>query len=244
MSFLINGASYTYGDGLENPSEHAWPVLFGKKIGAEILNLATRGASVDYVIYTTMKHLSSNKYDNVIIAWPSLRRTLMVRRDNNFLVNGNPTMTNALYGDTKEFKEYLSLHYRYWSNDLFDLKLTLQKILMFQEYLKSKSDNYLFINSDSYNLSNWLQLTELPINDKIIYLDAFDSMDDVQIAAEESEIENIYNQFDLINYFQPTNFNLTDTCVQLDLLDPITKHPSIQGQKYLADFIADLWSSK
>lgn len=244
MSFLINGASYTYGDGLDKPKEHAWPILFGRKIGAQITNLATRGASVDYVIYTTMKYLSANKYDNVIIAWPALRRTLMVRRDNNFLVNGNPTMSNALYGDTKEYKEYLSLHYRYWSNDLFDLKLTLQKILMFQEYLKNKSYNYLFINSDSYNLSNWLQLTKLPINDKIIYLDAFDSMDDVQIAAEELEIKNIYDQFDLTNYYQPTNFSLSDACVQLNLLDPATKHPSIEGQRYLADFIADMWKNK
>jgi hypothetical protein len=26
-------------------------------------------------------------------------------------------------------------------------------------------------------------------------------------------------------------------------LDPGTKHPSIEGQRYLADFIANLWST-
>jgi hypothetical protein len=69
-------------------------------------------------------------------------------------------------------------------------------------------------------------------------------MNDIQIAAEELEIKNIYDQFDLTNYYQPTNFNLSDACVQLKLLDPATKHPSIEGQKYLADFIANLWSTK
>jgi hypothetical protein len=240
MSFLICGASFTFGDGLDNPIEQAWPAVFSKKINQPVVNIATIGASVDYVIYRTMQEL--NKPYDVIVAWPSLLRTLMVRRENNFLINGNATFANDMYGNTKEFKDYLSYHYKYWTNELFDLKNTLQKIVLFQSYLSSKKCKYLFINSDPYNLTDWLQLSSLSYEKKQKYLDAFEVMDDQQIQKEELEINELYKQLNLQYYYQPTTFNLTDACQSQNLIDYRTKHPTVAGQEYLAETVFNIWS--
>ena len=241
MSILIGGASFTSGFGLDSPTD-SWPTVLSSLINQPITNTAETGASVDYVIYTIIKQLSNSNYKGVIIAWPPLGRTLLVRRENNFLVNGNPTFTHSLYGNSKEYKEYLKYFYKYWINDLFDLKFTLQKIITLQSYLKINNYKYLFINSDSYHLDTWLSLSTLSFKLKQDYLDAFNCMNDEQILSEELEINELFNQLDLSNYHRPTEFNLANMCTQSNLIDSNTEHPTIEGHKQIAKFIVDLWN--
>lgn len=242
MSFLINGSSYTSGDGLKDRSL-AWPYLFGNLINDDVTNAATDGASFDKVLYLTLKDLTVNSnYKNVIITLPPLTRVMMVRRENNFLIDGNVNYLHTLYKNDRSYVDYLSLYYKHWTNDLFEIKLVLQKILLLQNFLKSNNFNYLFINTKPYNLQNWLNLSVLPSTKKSEMLCAFDLMNDDAIKSEQVEITTYYNLLDKTRYFDPISYNLTTDCVRLGLIDPDTQHPSEIGHRHIANTIYKIWT--
>ena len=98
---------------------------------------------MDYVVYSTIKEVSLKNYKKVIITWPALHRLMLIRRENNYLLHTGPVHSHFyiggyLYADTPEFKEYVKLYYKHWSNALYDLKMSLQKIILLQEYLKNR----------------------------------------------------------------------------------------------------------
>jgi hypothetical protein len=241
MNTLICGSSYTSGDGLKDRSL-AWPSIFQNLSGQTVINTAVDGGSVDYVFYSVIKEVSTHGYKNVIVTWPPLGRKLMVRRENNFLINGTPTFTNALYGNNKEFRNYLKLLYKYWSNELYDLKFTLQKILLLQNFLKNKKCEYLFVNTTSYYLNAWMDLSILPAATKNVLLSAFDLMNDSQILEEECEINSYVDQLDFTCYHDPIGYNLAEDCTHKGLIDLTTQHPSIEGHQYIANLIWKLWN--
>lgn len=240
---LICGSSYTSGGALEDRN-NAWPKVFEKLSNKKSINLAVDGGSVDYVFYTVLKEISMHNYKNVIITWPPLDRTLLVRRENNFLINGTPTFTNSLYGDTPEFKKFLNLFYKYWTNELYDLKFTLQKIVTIQNFLENKKCNYLFVNTNHYNLGLWGSISTAEVVIKKQLLSAFDLMNNEQISNEQDEINSYINQLNLEHYHDPVNYNLEDDCRGKNLLDSKSKHPTIDGHIYLAKFIWQLWNGR
>lgn len=237
---LICGSSYTSGDGLQDRGL-AWPYIFQELTGQSVVNTAVDGGSVDYVCYTVVKEISTCNYKNVIITWPPLGRKLLVRRENNFLINVNAMFGNALYGDSPEFKKFLRLLYKYWSNELYDVKFTLQKILLVQNFLENRKCKYLFVNTNPYNLNHWTTLSSLSGTFKNKLLSAFDQMTDLQIVDEENEIKSYITQLSS-NYYNPINFNLTNDCDSKNLIDLETHHPTVDGHKYIADLILQLWN--
>jgi hypothetical protein len=242
-SILICGSSCTSGDGLTDRS-NAWPAVFEKLSKEKSINLAVDGGSVDYVFYTVIKEVSIHDYKNIIITWPPLGRTLLVRRENNFLINGTPMFTNSLYGDTPEFKKFLNMFYKYWTNELYDLKFTLQKIITMQNFLENRKCNYLFINTNHYNLELWASISTAQASIKDQMLSAFDLMNDEQILNEEAEIKSYIDQLNLEYYYDPVNYNLMDDCYDKNLIDPVTNHPTVDGHVYLAQMIWQLWNNK
>lgn len=240
MTILICGSSYTSGDGLEDRNL-AWPFLFQNLSGDQVINTAVDGGSVDYVCYTVIKEVSTHNHKNVIITWPPMGRKLLVRRENNFLINGNPTFHNTLYGNTKEFKEFLNLYYKYWSNELYDLKFILQKILLVQNFLENRNCKYAFLNTNSYDLEYWTALSTLPSAIKDRMLSAFDCMNDKQILDEENEINSYVTQLS-DNYYNPISYSLTKDCYDKNLIDSTTRHPSAIGHQYIAKLIWQIWN--
>jgi hypothetical protein len=239
MTFLICGSSFTSGCGLDDRSQ-AWPFIFQNLCNQPVVNTAIDGGSVDYVIYNVIKDVSVRNYKNVIITWPPLGRTLLVRRENNYLINANPMFHHALYQNSEELTQFLKLFYKHWTNELYDLKFTLQKIVLLQNFLKSKGCQYLFINTNSYRLDAWLMLSRLSSDQKYNFLDAFDSMDDDCILFEEQEIKSYFDQLDFDHYYDPVNYNLMHDCCIKMLVDH-TEHPTVDGHKYLANLIWNLW---
>ena len=246
MTFLINGSSYSTGYGLADGEQHAWPTVFGKLTNSSVLNIAMDGNSVDYLIYSTIKNVCLHDYKKVIIQWGPLNRTLLIRQENNYQINTGPSNNHFytegyLYTDTPEFKNYLRLHYKHWSNYLYNLKFSLQKVILLQEFLKSRNCQYLFFNGASWSLDKWLTLSTQEYAVKKKLLAAIDNMDDLQILDEEKEINNLYNQIDQTYYYDPINFNLTEWC--LDSGYVTDKHPTIVGQQEIAKFILSLWQN-
>jgi len=242
MTMYVCGASFCTGEGLTTP-ENNWATFLSCKFNDTLVNSAVSGAGFNYITYKSIKDILLNSYDKAIIVWPPLNRPLMVRRENNFLINGNSTMTNTLYGQSKEFKNYLNLHYKYWINDLYDLKFSLQQMLSLQNVLKNKNIKYLFVNTNDLNLSLWSQLSQLSAADKDILLDAFDQMNDDEILNEEIEINTYLQQLDLNRYYKPFTYNIYDDCVNKDLIDPATIHPTEAGHQYIADNFYNIWNN-
>jgi hypothetical protein len=76
MKILCNGCSFTYGDGfLESERESKiWPTLLGKKLQADVTNIAANGSSNLEIFLRTLRELDKNNYDLVIVQWSALRR--------------------------------------------------------------------------------------------------------------------------------------------------------------------------
>ena len=241
MTLYVCGASFCTGEGLAKP-ENNWTTFLSRTFNDSLVNTSASGAGVSYITYNSIKDILQNSYNKVIIVWPPLNRPLMVRRENNFLINGNSSMTNTLYGQSKEFKNYLTLYYKYWINDLYDLKFSLQQMLSLQNVLKNKCIDYLFINTNNLNLSQWSRLSQLSATDKDMFLDAFDQMNDDQILDEEREINTYLQQFDQERYYKPFTYNIYDDCMNRKLIDPKTNHPTEDGHQYIANNLYRIWN--
>jgi hypothetical protein len=61
---VVNGCSYTYGHGIENPIEDAWPSLVAKKLGVPLVNLALPGQSNYAVQDRTFKYFFRDLYNH------------------------------------------------------------------------------------------------------------------------------------------------------------------------------------
>lgn len=65
ISHLVtNGCSFTYGQGLRNPPEDAWPALLAKKLGVPVVNLADPGSSNDGIVRRTYNYFYKNLNKN------------------------------------------------------------------------------------------------------------------------------------------------------------------------------------
>ncbi len=70
---VVNGCSWTYCQGLENPTQDGWPALLAKKLGVKVVNLAVRGCGNDSIHRRTHEYvyenLPSNSKPFFVIAW-------------------------------------------------------------------------------------------------------------------------------------------------------------------------------
>ena len=138
----------------------------------------------------------------------------------------------------------MNLFYKYWTNEIYDLKFTLQKIITMQNFLENRKCNYLFINTNHYNLGMWASISTAQANIKDQVLSAFDLMNDEQILNEETEIKSYIDQLNLEYYYDPVNYNLMDDCYDKNLIDPESNHPTVDGHIYLSKMIWQLWNNK
>jgi hypothetical protein len=57
---VVNGCSWTYCQGLENPTQDGWPALLAKKLGVKVVNLAVRGCGNDSIHRRTHEYVYEN----------------------------------------------------------------------------------------------------------------------------------------------------------------------------------------
>lgn len=62
---VVNGCSFTYCQGLENPAEQGWPALLANKLKVPVVNLAIPGSGNDAIFRRTYEYFYLNKkYNN------------------------------------------------------------------------------------------------------------------------------------------------------------------------------------
>jgi len=58
---VVNGDSFTYCQGLENPMEVGWPALLAKKLNVPVVNLALRGSNNNSIVRRTYEYFYMDK---------------------------------------------------------------------------------------------------------------------------------------------------------------------------------------
>lgn len=82
---VVNGCSWTYCQGLENPARDGWPALLAKKLGVKVVNLAVRGCGNDSIHRRTHEYVYENLPTDskpfFVIAWSQYWRREAWRND-------------------------------------------------------------------------------------------------------------------------------------------------------------------
>lgn len=99
---VVNGCSFTYCQGLENPSEQGWPTLLAKKFNVPVVNLSVKGSGNDSIYRRTLDyHYTGKNYNSkplYIIAFSqALRREEYITTYKNNVINNFCGLTQ--YGD-------------------------------------------------------------------------------------------------------------------------------------------------
>ena len=229
---LVNGDSFTYGDGLSNPTIESWPALV---FGDECNNIAKSGSSNPSIFRRTLEELYTNpgKYSQVVIGWSALDRFelssndgrpvpfLLTRWDNGAI---NQVIVKEIlanyHNEYWNFKQFLitlsslTLHcrelgIRLWCINVLGFAYWYEKTLTFKEF------------HTTFNLSKW---------------------DDPDILQEFLFVSALISQTARIWLEPPSHFFRTTAGVNtISSKDP---HPNAFGHKLIADKIRTLLESR
>lgn len=88
---VVSGCSFTYGRGLENPTDESWPAQLAKLLDVECVNLAWEGMGNEFVQSSIIDYFSANKqhrHDSFVIpcftAYSRVEFTSWQRQDYNY----------------------------------------------------------------------------------------------------------------------------------------------------------------
>ena len=216
MSLYFNGCSFTYGDELTNPKHDAWPVLVSSRLESNFLNDAVSGGTNDRIVYNTVQNI--NHYDYFFIAWTFYGRFTERNPVDNFEINFNPQLkldaslhySNDLKKNYQKYKDYGTLYYKYWFNELYEFKKWLQQIVLLQSFFKVHNKPYLMLNTGDNNLSLWLQPKGKFIDATRHLLDFFDYLNDDQLLNEHLQIQELNSMIDKSTFIEWNNWAITD----------------------------------
>ena len=173
-TLFVNGDSFVFGDGLENPTKEVWATKLGKKLSMDVVNLGESGGSnqrimrtttewiLDYFYYDPTYETAKDLY--VIITWSSPDR-IELRMDKSMIDKLSPESTgdeiikyrkeidNKLYTPIVPVisKKRNDEFHKYWINNFYDrfgsLETTAHCIYHTQQLLESRGINYNFCMS-------------------------------------------------------------------------------------------------
>ncbi len=175
-TLFVNGDSFVFGDGLDNPSEEVWAAKLGNKLNMDVVNLGESGGSnqrilrtttewiLDYFYYDPTHRTAKDLY--VVITWSSPDR-IELRMDRSMFNQLSPeSHNNDIVNYRKEELETNKLYtpivpviskrrddefHKYWINNFYDrfgsLESTAHCIYHTQQLLESHGIEYDFCMS-------------------------------------------------------------------------------------------------
>lgn len=232
MKLYFNGCSHTWGDDLNDPATQSWPAVLSCRLNCEFLNDSISGGTNDRIVYRTIKNIQN--FDKFYIAWTHTSRFTQYRSDNNHDVNFNVQLHHRLYGNDPDFKNYGTIHYRTWHNELYSFKLWLQKIILLQAFFKTNNKDYVMVNSVDNFINRWSSNWQ-NFNNSVKSLLCFDSMNDEQLRSESDEIQALLKQIDYSKFISWGKWHLT-SLIGCYSVGP-TGHLLEDGHAAIADYI-------
>jgi hypothetical protein len=167
-------------------------------------------------VYQTI--LNIDQFDYFVIAWTDYSRFTLYNPVDNFEINFNPRLnldaslhqSEDLQRNYKKYKEFGTLYYKHWFNDLYEFKKWLQQILLLQTFLSAKNKNYVMINTMPCHLETWLQSKESFIQAIKPLCDFFDYLDDTQLWLEHDQIQSMLSMIDLKRFIRWKDWCIRD----------------------------------
>ena len=228
----VDGASNVYGDDLEDRNL-AWPFLLSQKLDIPINNVAQRGKSNQHMLFDLINNCITNKPKFVVLAWQPVIRKMVVRRENNCVIDMSVNSIIEDYDKDRDFKKYQELTYKYWSNFLYDAWNFLQIIICAQNFLKTHNIPYLMFNdTDQTDILHLLTISSADVKIKNRILDAFDCLDDSEIKKIEYSISSLYHNIDHDRYY--------DFSWYTHKLVNFYTHPNAEQHRIIANFVENL----
>ena len=218
---VVEGGSITYGDGLLNLKD-AWPYY----VDENAVNLALKGKSPDHIEMSLLSYYyTQSKFDECIIAWPSVIRKCLFKADTREYIDFNAIgLFSDYYKDDRFVREFYKKYYCQFES----LKTHWLRCLKLIAWFKQHNIRWMMINQDRveqeiYNgdksLSPWFHNTNDEQIKKII--------SDLQIL--EAEILKNSNYVLFKDYFMSGYQKNSDD------------HPSKEEHKIIGNHIKGLW---
>lgn len=162
---IVNGCSFTYCQGLNNPLEEGWPKLLADKLGIPVTNLAKKGRGNDRIYRTTLNNLYFNNFPNplYIIAFShsSRREEYYTKTDDYRLLN----VKNRDFDELTDFEKGYVLNF----NRLEYAKSKIRYWLGLQNTFKVNNISYLMTDYmlDDYDVLQEVLKTYKPLYDAV-----------------------------------------------------------------------------
>lgn len=215
MRVYFNGCSHTYGDELKNPVSDSWPSLVSAELSCSFTNDAVTGGTNERIVYNTVSNL--NNYDFFIIAWTDYARFTEYNPADNYEINFNPGLnldtslhsSNDLKDNYAKYKDYGTLYYKHWYNDLYAFKQWLQQIILLQNLFENNNKSYIMLNSTRNNLDLWLSAEKLFISHTKHLLPFFNFLNDQQILNFSNDIKNLVSSINTSTFVEWNNWYIT-----------------------------------
>jgi hypothetical protein len=144
---LAIGDSFTYGDELATPVIHAWPYLFAKRIGYEVVNLGVN-ASGNTKMLRYLLEQNINEFDLIVIAWSGFDRIEFADDHGTFETwPGALKKSHRIPHEAASFRGELIEYITRYHNDDYLYKQYLVNIILAQSYLKLHKKKYIMLDA-------------------------------------------------------------------------------------------------
>lgn len=228
---VVDGCSYAYCQGLENPHIDGWPALLAKKIGVPVVNLALGGASMDAIHRRQYDYfyLSQNFYKKRTITpkpFCIISLTHATRREEFFEQYYNSQLNNRYVG--------LDL-----TPDLQELEKIISALDINPKNLPAYFEFGHFFNANLYTMTlrklhYWDSIRQLFQNNKVNYC-IFDYMptigDNIELLLHQNSYNLLVSLYGDKHYYGNMN-EITQNYPKLPCM-----HDGLEAQHVVCDHI-------
>lgn len=147
MLLYTVGDSFTYGQELANPAQHAWPSLLSNSLGYDLVNDGLPGTGNEYLIKKTMHAVSKLKPNLVIVAWTSCGR--QEHADEWGVYDTWPGCSSRVFdADPKlGYRKQLIKYITAYNNEEHEYRRWLRQVILLQSFLTCYNVNYRFVSA-------------------------------------------------------------------------------------------------
>jgi len=230
---LVNGDSFTFGDGLTE-NESAWPTLLFNSYN----NIAQSGSSNPSIFRRSIEELYLNSYSQLVVAWSGLYRFEWAdnyAQPKTFLINqGYDNNSDSANIITKELLLY-------WHNEFWYLKQFLILLSNLRLHCKNLGVEFYFLNT-SPDLANCY--SDITYNDFNIFVKLFDPL-----FHSEEKIKQEYKFLQLLKeqtadcWIVPPTQSIQQF-YEGNTISKFDTHPNQLGHQLIADQLSSLFKLK
>ena len=233
MKILVSGCSFSTGHGLASSLDdpRIWPNLLGKKLNADVINVAVPGYDNPGIFLNAVQELTTNAYDLILIQATALGRLVVSPNMHSRILltaplNADLWKGRISKGDYENFQRTLIMINQYsehWHR--------LKNIIFTVQNLVAKGYNIKFVNG----LLEWDR--DFFDHDRSEFLDLILDVDDlpdedIQLGTEIINRDKKQINLDLwVNPFESLR------SLQIDHASETDRHPGIKSQALFSEFI-------